>query len=609
LDHQNKKEKKMEESPPRWNVSNIYPGLESSEFESALQQLRDQIETLEKLFNDQVDKSGEQSIPELANLTGEIIDRLNSANELAFTLSAYILAFVSTDSHNSLARRRFSEFEQVDVRLIKLETRLTGWLGTLSPILDEIINESKTAQEHAFILRNTAEQSKYLMSQEEEALAADLSLSGPGGWNRLQGTLTSQLVIDFELDGELKKLPLPALINLHSHPDETVRKRAYEAELESLSTLSEPLAACLNGIKGHVNTLNARRGREDALHQAIDGARIDRPTLEAMLEAMKNSFSNFRRFYQKKASRLGKEKLPWWDIYAPVGASSKSYSFTEAREFILEHFAKFTPDLERFARRAFNEQWIDAEQREGKRGGAFCMWLPGVKESRVLSNFDGSLDQVSTIAHELGHAYHNHCAFEAGKTIYQMVTPMTLAETASIMCETIVMQAVLQEIEDPQEELAILDTMLIGDAQVIVDIYSRFLFEKEVFERRQKAELSTDEFCDIMESAQKVSYGDGLDERYLHKYMWTWKPHYYRSELSFYNFPYAFGLLFGTGLYAIFERRGADFIPEYKALLASTGEGMAADLAQKFGIDLRQNKFWEDSLAVIARRIDRYCEL
>jgi oligoendopeptidase F len=183
---------------------------------------------------------------------------------------------------------------------------------------------------------------------------------------------------------------------------------------------------------------------------------------------------------------------------------------------------------------------------------------------------------------------------------------MTLAETASILCETIVMQAVLKQVSDPKEELAILETMLVGDSQVIVDIYSRYLFEKEVFERRAKSDLSPDDLCEIMERAQKETYGDL--EAYQ-PYMWTWKPHYYYAGLSFYNFPYAFGLLFGTGLYAIYQQRGEAFIADYKNLLASTGEATAADLAARFGIDIRSRKFWEDSLAVIARKIDRYCEL
>jgi pepF/M3 family oligoendopeptidase len=385
-----------------------------------------------------------------------------------------------------------------------------------------------------------------------------------------------------------------------------VRKRAYEAELEAWKSAREPLAACMNGVKGWANTINQKRGRRDALHQALDMARIDQETLEAMLGAMQSSFPSFQKYYAAKAKRLGREKLAWWDIFAPVGKAEKTYSFDEARDFIVTHFGGFSPELADFASRAFERKWIDAEQREGKRGGAFCMGLPLVRESRVLCNFDGTLDQVSTIAHELGHAFHNHCAFQAGKTELQQETPMTMAETASILCETIVMQAILAETKDPQAELAILETQLISDAQVIVDIYSRYLFEKEVFEKRLKSDLSADDLCEMMERAQKETYGELAA---YHPYMWTWKPHYYYGGLPFYNFPYAFGLLFGTGLYAIYQQRGADFIPEYKELLASTGEATAADLAGQFGINIRERRFWEESLGVIARRIERYCAL
>jgi len=230
-----------------------------------------------------------------------------------------------------------------------------------------------------------------------------------------------------------------------------------------------------------------------------------------------------------------------------------------------------------------------------------------VEESRVLCNFDGTLDQVLTIAHELGHAYHNNC--QAGKAMLQRGAPMTLAETASILVETHITEAALAQAADPQEELAILDKSLVTASQVVVDIYSRFLFEKEVFERRVQADLSADDFCDIMLRAQQATYGDGLDPRHLNPYMWAWKSHYYIGGLSFYNFPYAFGLLFGLGLYAIYQERGKAFLPDYEDLLRSTGEGMAADLAARFRIDIRSRAFWEASLSVIRERIERYLAL
>lgn len=595
---------------PRWDLTNVYPSLESKEFKQAYKSFETKVADLGDYFVEVVNKTGAKTPPDqLGPIIGEIVERFNDVYTLSSTLGPYIHSFVTTDSHNKTATRTLSEYEQASLPLQNLNVQLKAWLGKIAPALEESLEFSPPARAHAFMLKEAADQSKYLMSEAEESLAAELSLSGGNAWDKLQGTVTSQLSVDFEIDGETRRLPMPALINLHSHPDEETRRRAYEAENAAWDSVGETLAACLNGVKGEVITLNKRRGRKDALESAIEQARIDRPTLEAMLTAMEASFPLFRKYFKHKAKLLGKETLAWWDLFAPVGKTGKTYSFEEASNFILENFDDFSPELRTFSKRAFEDHWIDAEMREGKRGGGFCMGVQGVKESRILVNFDGSQDQISTIAHELGHAFHNECAFQFDKTPLQQLTPMTLAETASTFCETIATEAVLDQVTDPQEELSVLETQLNGASQIIVDIYSRYLFEKEVFERREKAELSAEEFCEIMERAQKATYGDGLDERYLQKYMWTWKPHYYSTEISFYNFPYAFGLLFGTGLYAIYQQRGAEFVDDYKSLLASTGEAMAADLADRFGMDIRTRKFWDDSIAIIARSVDRYCEL
>lgn len=594
-------------TPPRWDLTNVFPSLESAEFEGATLAIKKNLDDLDDYFVECIRKLDVNSpAAEIAAVLGETVERFNTLYVLSGTMGAYIQSFVTTDSHNTVAMKKMSEFQQTMVKMQNLGTQFQAWVGRIAPVLDQAIALNPVAAAHAFNLKEAAQQSKYLMSETEEALAAELSLSGTNAWTKLQGTVTSQMTVEFEMDGQVQKMPMPALINLRSHPDADVRRRAFEAENKAWDSVRETLAACMNGVKGTVNTLNKRRNREDAVHSAIDMARIDRPTLEAMLGAMKASFPTFQRYFRAKAKLLGKEKLAWWDLFAPVGQTATTYEWDAARAFILDNFGKFSPELSSFAQTAFDKNWIDAEQREGKRGGAFCMGVPAVKESRVLCNFDGSLDQVSTIAHELGHAFHNYCAYQAGKTEMQQDTPMTLAETASIMCETIVMQAVIKQVSDPQEELAILETMLNGDSQVIVDIYSRYLFEKEVFERREKSELSPDELCEIMERAQKATYGD---LEVYQPYMWTWKPHYYYSGLSFYNFPYAFGLLFATGLYAIYQQRGEAFVTDYKSLLASTGEATASELADRFGIDIRSRKFWEDSLKVIEKKIERYEQL
>jgi pepF/M3 family oligoendopeptidase len=600
----------MSKTPPHWDLSNVYAGLDSPELTADIAWVKEASAALQKLYEDELKAvTPEAPAEEINSALSTVVDQLNAIILRFATIRAYLHSFITTDSYNKDALRLASEFDQVMVGFSNVNVVLEAWMGQFKEKLPEVLALGNSAGEHAFPVTEIAEQSQYLMSEKEEILATELGLAGASAWGKLQGTVTSQKSVDFDLDGEIQALPMPALINLHAHPDEDVRRRAYEAEMAAWEEVKEPLAACMNGIKGWVNTLNDHRGRVDALAEPLDQARIDRETLDAMMSAMQDSFPTFERYFKAKAARFGQDALPWWNLFAPVGKSEKTFTFDEAREFILENFGTFSDELRDFAQGAFENNWIDAEQRSGKRGGAFCMSVPAVKESRILCNFDGTLDQVMTIAHELGHGYHNFNMFQADKTMLQRQTPMTMAETASIMCETIVFNAILENVTDPDEELALLETALIGDSQVIVDIYSRFLFEKEVFERRAKAELSSDELCEIMDQAQAATYGAGLDPAFRHKYMWTWKPHYYSAGLSFYNFPYAFGMLFGIGLYAIYQQRGAEFVPDYKKLLSSTGEAPAAELAARFGIDIRSKKFWADSLAVIAKRIDRYCEL
>jgi len=595
---------------PHWDLSNVYPGLESEAFSAGARDLNSQLDALDAYLSAHQIAAGMAAPADamaLAEIIGGYLNRMNAALRLKRTLYGYVYAFVTTDSYNTTAQRLLSELDVLEVRRYQQSLRFQSWIGRIAEGLPAVLEIDGPAREHAFYLQELAEQSQYLMSEVEESLAAELSLSGAKAWEKLQGTVCSQLTVPFERNGRLEELPITALQNLRYDPDGKVRRRAYEAELAAWESMREPLAAAMNGVKGTAATLNRRRGRTDALHAALDQSRIDRATLEAMLGAMQDSFPVFRQYLKAKAARLGKQALPWWDLFAPVGQVERRFTFPEARDFIVEQFGVFSERLSNFARRAFDRRWIDAEPREGKRGGAFCMALPGVEESRVLCNFDGSLDQVFTLAHELGHAYHHEC--RVSKTMLQRVTPMTLAETASIFCETIVTDALLASASSVEEELAILETFLVGATQVIVDITSRYLFEQEVFERREEAELSADDFCETMLRMQRAAYGDGLDEGHLHPYMWAWKPHYYQENLSFYNYPYAFGLLFGLGLYAVYQERGDAFLPEYDALLSSTSESTAADLAARFGIDIRQPDFWKSSLQVIEARVRRYLEL
>jgi pepF/M3 family oligoendopeptidase len=599
------------EKLPHWSLSNVYSGLDAPDFQNASARCAKLIKELGRFLDRNNVRAGAKkpSAAVLRTVAAGYIERTNAIVRLYGTLRAYVYSFVSVDSTNQLARKTLSELEPLGVLFEQSGTRFSSWLGNNATAVPALSKVKGVLADHAFFLKETAEQSRYQMTDAEESLASELSLSGANAWSKLQGTVVSQMSVPFERDGKIEQISMPALINIQQHdPDAEVRRSAYEAEHAAWKTVEEPLAAAMNGVKGATVVLNKHRNRKDAVHSAIDAARIDRKTLDAMLGAMTDAFPHFRRYLKSKARRLGHAgALPWWDLMAPVSNAERHFSWRETREFVLENFASFSPRLHAMTRRAFDENWIDAEQRAGKRAGAFCMEVPAVDESRILCNFDGSLDQVSTVAHELGHAFHNDC--QIGKPYLQTVTPMTLAETASIFCENIIIDAALKTASTASEKLSILETDLIGKTQVIVDISSRYLFETEVFKRRERAELSADELGELMLSCQKQTYGDGLDARYMHKYMWTWKPHYYYAGLSFYNFPYAFGLLFGLGLYAIYQQRGAAFVPDYEALLASTGQADAATLAKRFKIDIRQKAFWKGSLDLIAQRIDEYCAL
>lgn len=593
-------------APPRWDVSTIFPSLDSPEFATGFAAVVIRVDDLAALF-DELGVGRLEQAPAVDDALVAAVERVISAmNETLAayrTLSSYIYSFVVTDSRDTTAQARQSEAQRQSVRLSQLRVRFTAWIGSLD--VEKLIARSTLAHEHAFTLREARMLAAHLMAPGEEALAAELNLTGGVAWSRLHATLTSQITVPVTLDGDPRQLTMSMARNLAFHHDRAIRRAGYEAELTAWEGAAAPLAAALNSIKGQVNTLNQRRGWESALDVALIDARIDRATLDAMMTAARESFPDWRRYLRAKARALGLERLAWYDLFAPVGGSGRPWNFADGAEFIVKRFGAYSESLSEFASRAFHERWIDAEPRPGKEDGAFCMWM-WKDESRVMANFKPSFDGVSTIAHELGHAYHNLQL--SGRPMLRRETPMTLAETASIFCETIIQHAALADAQ-PDEQIEILEAALQGQCQVIVDISSRFLFEQNVFEQRLARELSIAEFSDLMTRAQRETYGDGLDEAALHPYMWAVKSHYYSPARSYYNFPYMFGLLFGVGLYARHQRDPEGFRAGYDDLLASTGEGDAATLAALFGIDTREPAFWRASLDVIRGDIARFEEL
>ncbi|EYB67190.1 Oligoendopeptidase F [Deinococcus phoenicis] len=580
---------------PRWRTDDLYAGLDDSRLTADLAALREEVVALEVAFDEVgVRKGGRAATPEAL---ARVLGGLNALATRLTSLRGFISSFVSTDSRNALAQQRMGDLTTLTLPLGPLRSRLTAWLGGQD--VEALLAASEVARDHEHLIRRSVQAAQHQMTPQEEDLAARLRPSGAGGWAKLHGNVSSQLTGEYR--GE--RLPVTALRALATDPDGNVRRDAFEAELKVWQDAEVVLAAALNGVKGEEGTLSIRRGFPDAVAPSLLTHGIDRETLDAMHGAVERSLPDFRRYFAAKARALGKERLDWWDLFAPVGRSETEWTYEAGTRFVEEQFRAYSDRLGDYAARAFREDWIDAGPRDGKRGGAFCMGWAG-DESRILMNHDPSLDSVSTLAHELGHGYHN--LLKAPRTPLQRETPMTLAETASIFCETIIQNAALERSEG-DERLYVLETQLLGHAQVVVDIHSRFLFERAVFEKRAERDLTPQELNDLMTWAQRETYGDALAT--THPYMWAVKPHYY--SLGFYNYPYTFGLLFGLGLYAQYrqakaEGKEADFQSRYDDLLSSTGLADARTLAARFGIDLHAPDFWEGSLNVIRGQIAAY---
>jgi oligoendopeptidase F len=587
---------------PHWDMTVVFPSIDSAEFNQAFEAYLDQVGDLVRLF-DRLRIHDQPSMPTddaVVSAADAVVTALSTVQESGQTLAAYINSFVTTNSRDAAAQAKMSELSQRRVIVAQLMARFTAWIGSID--VEELIQRSDLLREHAFLARKTKQESAHMMSPAEEELAAELEPSGGTAWARMHGNITSQMLVSVQTEAGVADMPISAARNLAMSPDRETRRRGYEGELAAWERTAVPLAAALNSIKGETNVVERRRRWDSPLESALFHNNIDRVTLESMLAAARDAFPDFRRYLKAKARLLGLESLAWYDIFAPAGDSEHTWEYSDATGFIIEQFGSYSPKLSEFAARAFRENWIDAEPRSGKRDGAFCMKLRA-DESRILANFVSSYDGMSTLAHELGHGYHNLNL--AHRPSLLRTAPMTLAETASIFCQTLIKEAVLNK-ADPKEQISILEASLQDQNQVVVDISSRFQFESQVLERRAKRELAVDELSELMLQAQRDTYGDGLDQNLLHPYMWAVKPHYYSVYGTFYNYPYMFGLLFGLGLYARYQSDPEGFRTGYDDLLSSTGMADAATLAERFGIDIRTRRFWDESLDIVRKDVDRF---
>ncbi len=565
---------------PVWDLDPIYPGCTSKKFLDDLQWVSNSSKDLEaKLSDASVDLQSLISEYEL------ILDYLE-------TLNAYSSACLTTDTGNAEYLKAVAQTEEAALLVQHLEVVFLNFLATRADEIKARCAEGGDLSAYRFPLSELLEQQQHQMSEELEDLANDLARSGTDAFSRLQEALSSSVATEWDEKGEKTVIELR---NLAFDPNRNVRKKAFEKEVQIWKTYEVAFASSLNGVKGSTITLDKRRGYASPLDRSLSQSRIDRTILNALISTIEKYLPMFQNYLKSKAKLMRIEKCAFYDLFAPVGGDGKKYSYDEAHAFIVKQFSLFDPEMGKFADQAFDNHWIDPQSHKGKVGGAYDTAFPLVKQSRILSNFDYTYNGVSTLAHELGHAWHDHIVLEKSNLL--RTYPMTLAETASIFSEFLVFQGALQQ-SDESEKLGLIEHFLQDATQVCVDILSRFYFESAVFEKRPEGELTAEQFSSLMIDAQKKTYGEGLGV--YHPYMWAVKGHYYSSDFSFYNYPYAFGQLFALGLWAKSKHSSSSFNEDYKNLLSATGSLCASDVAALAGIDLADTAFWEDAMKVIA---------
>lgn len=571
-----------------WSLKEIYPSFESEEFKRDFERFSN----FREVFNGLTLEDNLESIK-------AAIAALEEFSVLSSRLGNYINLTLTANTTDETANKYRTLFGNAYAALNSAYTKVYKFIGSV----ETDITSDENLKDYEFYFAEAKQQYKHLLSDELEDVIAKFSISGGDGWEQLFEAMTSG--VEGEFKGE--KVTLSEIRNMAYDADAAVRKEAYETELKMYDTIKEPIAFALNNIKQQVLTETSLRGFESPLAQTLEASRMSRKTLDALLEAIREYLPQFRAYLKHKASLLGHENgLPFYDLFAPIGESSRRFTIEESKEFLLENFKGFSEDLAQMTKEAYENNYIDFLPRKGKVGGAFCSNLPFIKQSRILTNFSGSLSDVVTIAHELGHAYHG-LHIENHRVLNQEYS-MPVAETASTFNENIVMNTVIKQASDA-EKVALLESQLQDTTQIIVDIYSRYLFESAVFENREKSFMFSKDLEQLMLDAQKEAYGDGLDSDAMHPYMWACKPHYYSSGLSFYNFPYAFGGLFSKGLYAIYQEQPEGFVEKYQELLRATTVTSVEDTAKVLGVDVEDSAFWKKALAQVADNIEQFIAL
>jgi pepF/M3 family oligoendopeptidase len=589
--------------PEVWDLDVFFPGgSESPQLREHLDRLAPKIARFEETV-----KQFEvpQSTLDATRITDilEVIRDIRTEIGQARSFISCLLAQNTKDKHASLLQGEVSTLTaNFSTALQKIQKDLTKtddvvWQGLL---------ETEALSQFEFILNEWRTQAKLKLSEKEESLITALTSDGYESWGNLYNSVVGEIKVKVTLDGEQKELSVGQANNLRSNPDESVRKEAFEALEAAWSDKEDLFAKILNHLAGFRLQVYKKRGWENVLQEPLAINRMKQETLDAMWGAISKHKQPFVNYLNQKAEILGKDKIQYHDLNAPVSKSTQKISYQEAAEFILKHFGKFGPELEDFSRIAFEEGWIEAEDRPNKRVGGFCTSLPMSEQSRIFMTYSGTIGNMATLAHELGHGFHSYAMRSVHGLNRQYA--MNVAETASTFAEMIVFDAAVKETTSDEEKIYLLEEKVKRSMMFYMGIHSRFLFETRFYEERKNGIVSAARLNELMVQAQQEAYGGALDTTDAHS--WANTLHFYITYTPFYNFPYTFGYLFSMSIYAKALEEGKGFEEKYMALLRDTATMSAEDLAMKhLGEDITQEAFWEKGIALSVKDAEEFIRL
>jgi pepF/M3 family oligoendopeptidase len=592
-----------------WDLNCLLPSPASEEFQNIIESYRRDLTAL-------ADRS--DRLPAVSRKSGDVsawgafLREFERLEMQASDLAAFIGCQAAADAGNKLYRRFEATLSALDPLRERVATNVEFALRDAGANeFQAFVAADPALSNNAFFLAQRRKNAQLRLPRGEELLAADLAVDGIHAWGRLYDRLSGDLRITVMEKGELVEKS-PGQIRFDS-PERSVRQNNFYAAEKAWKSIADSCADALNHIAGTRLTVYRRLGLTDHLDVPLHRNRMKRETLETMWSVITRRKPMLQKYLSAKARLFGQERLAWYDMHAPpprtnAAGQSAEISYDDSADLVIRTFAKFSPDLGEFARQALASGWVEAENRSGKRQGAFCTGFPTKKQSRVFMTFTNTHDNVSTLAHELGHAYHSWVLKD--EPFFLQDYPMNLAETASTFAEAVLAEHRLAASQSREEKLSILDHMLADAVAYLMNIHARFLFENAFHRERREGELPASRISELMLAAQKEAYLESLAADGWYPDFWISKLHFYISGLPFYNFPYTFGYLLSTGLYALSQGVGDKFPGQYRQLLTATGCMEAESAVQSStGYDLAQSEFWEKSLDVVERRVSQFLEL